>query len=88
MRAEDLLPDHQDQHRFADGTVIRKGTVGAFLFNARVWCDPAAAAAQRAEAERDLLEALPALRLLGLFDVLSVRNAALRRLVETHGDPR
>ncbi len=84
MRAEDLLPDHQDKFQFPDGTNIRKGTVGAFWANARVWADPAVEAAQRADAERDILDALPALRALGLFDVLSIRGAALRHLVEAH----
>ena len=84
MRAEDLLPDHQNMHQFPDGTIIRKGTVGAFLVNAKVWGDPVAVPAQRAEAERDILDALPALRALGLFEVLSVRDAALQRFVDTH----
>jgi hypothetical protein len=84
MRAEDLLPDHQNKFQFPDGTMIRKGTVGAFLVNAKVWCDPAAEPAQRAGAECDLLEALPALRALGLFEVLSIRDDALRNFVEMH----
>ncbi|AKC78203.1 preprotein translocase subunit SecD [Xanthomonas arboricola] len=83
MRAEDLLPDDQN-HTERNGVVLRKGTVAAFLVNAKVWSDPAADAVQRQAAERDLLDALPALRALGLFEVLSIRDAALRRLVETH----
>lgn len=83
MRAEDLLPDHLNQFQFPDGTVIRKGTVGAFLANARVWCDPSADDDARATAERDILEALPALHGLGLFDILSVRHDGLRELIET-----
>jgi len=82
MRAEDLLPDHQNKFQFSDGAVIRKGTVGAFLVNARIWCDPAAEPAQRAGAERDLIDSLPALRALGLFEVLSIRDDALRDFVE------
>lgn len=83
MRAEDILPDHLNQVE-RDGVVIRKGNVGAFLANARVWCDPATDPEQKAAAERDLLDALPALRALGLFEVLSIRDADLQRLVETH----
>jgi len=83
MRAEDILPDHLDQVE-RQGVVIRKGSVGAFLANARAWCDPAADAMQRAAAERDILKALPALRALGLFEVFSIRDTALQRLVETH----
>ncbi|KAG8154348.1 hypothetical protein [Burkholderia catarinensis] len=77
MRAEDLLPDHADRIQ-TDGTTIRKGTVGAFLINARVLADPHAAPADRARAEADTIDALPALRALGLFDVLDVRDPALR----------
>lgn len=80
MRAEDLLPDEQNHGQF-NGVSIRKGTVGAFLLNARAWLDPASSDDQQAEAERDIVEALPALHALGLFDLLQVRDAKLRELV-------
>ncbi|MCA8061926.1 MULTISPECIES: hypothetical protein [unclassified Burkholderia] len=83
MRAEQMLPDHADRIE-ADGTTIRKGTVGAFLVNARVLTDPNAAPADRARAEADTIDALPALRALGLFDVLDVRDPALRAWLEAH----
>ncbi|KWF38124.1 hypothetical protein [Burkholderia pseudomultivorans] len=83
MRAEQLLPD--DQNRIGTGnTTIRKGTVGAFLVNARVLTDPHASTAERARAEADVLDALPALRALGLFDVLDVRDGALRAWLDAH----
>jgi hypothetical protein len=71
MRAADILPDHVSKGDF-NGLSIRKGTVGAFLANARVWIDPLAAAESRATAENDIVDALPALRALGLFDVLQI----------------
>ncbi|AJY09448.1 hypothetical protein K6W16_07825 [Burkholderia dolosa] len=77
MRADQLLPDDADRID-AGGTTIRKGTVGAFLVNARVLTDPGATPAERARAEADVIDALPALRAIGLFDVLEVRDAALR----------
>lgn len=80
MRAEDLLPDEQNQGQFS-GVTVRKGTVGAFLLNARAWLDPASSARQQAEAERDIVDALPALHALGLFDLLQVRDAKLRELI-------
>ncbi|GGP27950.1 hypothetical protein [Silvimonas amylolytica] len=82
MRAEDLLPDEQNRIELA-GTVIRKGTVGAFLMNAAVWLDPHAGVVNRSQAEADLQAALPALRALGLFEVLEVRDAALRQWLAT-----
>ncbi|MCW0206566.1 hypothetical protein WHX56_21530 [Achromobacter veterisilvae] len=77
MRAQDVLPDGRDQGDF-NGVAVRKGTVGAFLANARVCADPRAPAQAVAEARRDIREALPALRALGLFEVLEVRDPALR----------
>lgn len=83
MKAHELLPDHVNQ-RDLDGVTVRKGTVGAFLVNARIWCDRDASAQNRAEAERDIVDALPALRALGIFDVMDVRDAALRGLICAH----
>lgn len=81
MRAEDVLPDHLDQGQF-NGVTVRKGTVGAFLANARTWCDPTTPGEQRLQAEQDILQALPALQALGLFEVLQVRDAELARLLK------
>ncbi|UXU90906.1 hypothetical protein [Burkholderia sp. S-53] len=77
MRAEQMLPDHADRIEVG-GTTIRKGTVGAFLANARVLTDADAAPDDRARAQADAIDALPALRALGLFDVMEVRDPALR----------
>jgi hypothetical protein len=83
MQAKDVLPDGTDQSEF-NGVTVRKGTVGAFLANARVLTDPAASPDARSAAERDIIEAVPALRALGLFDILSVRDDRVRALVEAH----
>ncbi|MCX5576755.1 hypothetical protein [Kaistia terrae] len=80
MRAEDILPDDVDTGEFAS-TVIRKGTVAAFLANAATFSDPGAASAARAIAEHHILEAVPALRALGLFDVMEVRDPNLRHWI-------
>ncbi|MDN2699391.1 hypothetical protein O0882_24055 [Janthinobacterium sp. SUN073] len=80
MRAEDVLADQQNQGQF-NGVTVRKGTVGAFLANARLWLDETTSDAERSIAERDILDALPALHALGLFDILQVRDLALRELV-------
>lgn len=84
MRAEDMLPDHLDHTRI-DGVLVRKGSVGAFLANARVWSDGEADAEARAQAERHIVEALPALRALGLFEVLEIRDPGLRAWVAGQG---
>ena len=83
MRAEQVLPDSADRIEI-DGATIRKGTVGAFLANARLWTDLQASEQARAEAEADMLDALPALRAIGLFDVLDIRDVALRDWLDAH----
>ena len=82
-RAQDLLPDDIDQAKFG-GQSVRKGSVGAFLANARTLTDPTATIEARAAAERDIIELLPALRALGLFDVLEIRDKDLRAFVDAH----
>ena len=77
MRAQDVLPDHRNEVRIGE-VVARKGSVAAFLANARVLADPAAPAPARTQAERDTLELLPALRALGLFEVMELRDPQLR----------
>ncbi|MDB5827032.1 MAG: preprotein translocase subunit SecD [Variovorax sp.] len=83
MRANDILADDRNFGDF-NGVTVRKGTVAAFLANAKVWSNPAAGAPERADAERDIVEAVPSLRALGLFEVLDVRDDALRALVGRH----
>ncbi|WP_454674333.1 hypothetical protein [Achromobacter pestifer] len=77
MQAQDVLPDGIEQGTF-NGVSVRKGTVGAFLANARVWLDPLAAPQAIEAAKRDIQAALPALHALGLFEILAVKDAGLR----------
>ena len=81
MKAEDILPDDVNLRPFGE-LIVRKGTVAAFLANARTWLADASTADERATAERDLLDTLPALAALGLFDVLEVRDPRLRALID------
>ncbi|WOD30018.1 hypothetical protein RYH70_08060 [Alloalcanivorax xenomutans] len=87
MRANDILPDEQSTLNL-DGVTIRKGSVGAFLVNARLWLDPATPEPQRREAERDLAELLPALEAPGLFDILQVRQPSLRQWLDDQREGR
>jgi hypothetical protein len=83
MRAEDRLPDAVNES-LIDGVVVRKGTVGAFLANAKVWSDRTSSDEAHTIAERDIVGALPALRALGLFDVLNIRDDRLRAFIDAH----
>ena len=81
MRADQILPGDVDHGQF-QGVTIRKGTVAAFLANARTWADARAGADERAQAQAHIVVDLPALKALGLFDVLQIRDERLRALVE------
>ncbi len=83
MHAEELLPDNVNHGDF-NGVQVRKGSVGAFLANAKVLSNPAASTEARKIAERDIIDGLPALRALGLFDVLQIRDETLRAIVDVH----
>jgi len=76
MRADDLPPVDQDAPE-RNETAIRKGSVGAFLVNGKLWSDPGASVGDRAAAERVITQPLPALRALGLSAVLAIRDAEL-----------
>ena len=82
MRADQILPDDVNHGQF-QGVTIRKGTVAAFLANARTWTDALAGADERAQAQAQIVEDLPSLRALGLFELLEIRDERLRALVES-----
>ena len=83
MRAEDILPDAVNEAAI-EGIRVRKGSVAAFLANARRLSDDAAPPAARAEAEAHLAELVPALLALGLFDVLAIRDPRVAAVVARH----
>ena len=84
MRAEDILPDGVDHIEIA-GVTARKGSVAAFLANARVFSDQTATPADHEQAQRHIIDLLPTLRALGLFDVLAIRDPALQAFVDQLG---
>lgn len=83
MRANEILPDEHNTLSI-DGITVRKGSVGAFLATARQWLNPATPDHQRQRAQQDLRELLPALDALGLFEILEVRDPALRQWLDEH----
>jgi len=83
MRAEELLPDNINSGEF-QGVTVRKGTVGAFLINAKTWKNPEATAADREQAQTLMQEAVPALYALGVLDIFEARDPALQSLIEQH----
>jgi len=83
MRAEDLLPEQINTGEF-NGVTVRKGTVGAFLINTRIFLDPHSSIDARQQAETDMVDALPALFALGIFDVFEMRDLRLLDFVREH----
>ncbi len=83
MRAEDLLPEHVNTGEF-NGVTVRKGTVGAFLVNTRIFLDPCSPIDTCQQAEADMIDALPALCALGIFDAFEMRDLRLRNFVREH----
>lgn len=81
MRAQEVLPDTQNEVNIG-GTTDRKGTVGAFLANATTFTNSASTPAARETALQHIEEALPALKALGLFEVLEIREPRLRSFVQ------
>ena len=80
MRAEDVLADNTNEADF-NGLTVRKGTVGAFLANVQIWRNTEATHQDRQIAERDIIDAVPALRAIGLFDVLQPIDPQLSELI-------
>ncbi|MBC3918989.1 hypothetical protein H8L32_15975 [Undibacterium sp. CY18W] len=83
MKAEDILPDDINIAHI-NGLSIRKGTVAAFLVNAKTYLNLATPALERDTALSSALEALPALQALGVFDVFIIADPALRELIAKH----
>lgn len=83
MRPQDVLPDSLDTATF-NGVSVRKGSVAAFLANAALLRGPSLTQTERDAALADIQTLLPALRALGLFEVLEIRDASLRAFVEAH----
>lgn len=83
MEAEDILPDDINIAQI-NGLSIRKGTVAAFLVNARTYLNPTTPAIERDAALSSALQALPALQALGVFDVFIIADPALRELIAKH----
>ena len=78
---EDVLPDGAERASF-DGREIRKGTVAAFVANARALDE----AEPGSEVHRELIDALaslaPQLAAIGLFEVFEARNPQIAQVVE------
>lgn len=78
-KPEDILPEDVNQTNL-EGINIRKGTVAAFLQNAKRWQDPSISPEERIELSKAIQEALPSLQVLGMFEVFQFQDKALQSL--------
>ena len=85
MKPENVLPDDQNSRQFGSEKV-RKGTVAAFLVNARIVEESVAGSPEYNQASTDLLTLLPKLKALGLFNFFEIKPGKVRQLID--GFPR
>jgi hypothetical protein len=79
--SEPVLPEHllPDDQNFADlnGITVRKGTAGAFFANLRVLNTMSVDSPGREEIVEQAKQAVPTMRVLGLFDLFKFRSPEL-----------
>ena len=80
MKATDILPDDVNTIE-RDGRTIRKGSVAAFIANAKLIEASDTPADLRARAEADLRELVQALVDASVFEVFEVRSPKIKALI-------
>jgi hypothetical protein len=73
IRPEDILPDGQDR-AVIGSTSVRKGSVAAFLANARLLEEAEPGSAGEAAITAQLQALAEPLNAIGLFDVFAIRS--------------
>jgi hypothetical protein len=80
VRPEDVLPDGVDRS-LMNGVDVRKGTVAAFVANARTLERLAPGTGEYEAVAGQLRSLLPALTAVGVLEVFEPRSPALREIV-------
>ncbi|WNV85906.1 hypothetical protein [Umezawaea sp. Da 62-37] len=80
VRPEDVLPDDVDSG-VLNGVEVRKGSVAAFVANARRLDDLRPGSPERDAVLAELRRLVPALRAVGVLDVFAPRSAALADVI-------
>jgi len=80
MKAADVLPDNANTIE-RNGKTLRKGSVAAFIANAKLIEASDTAPELRAQAEADLRELVPVLIEVGVFDVFQLRSPRIQALI-------
>ena len=77
---QDVLPDGAEGTEF-HGEYVRKGTIAAFIANAKLLQAVPAGTPEYEDAATQLRTLKPALDAVGLFDVVTIRNPAVATLL-------
>ncbi|MCU1695483.1 MAG: hypothetical protein JWR34_1546 [Mycobacterium sp.] len=80
MRPEDVLADDVNSATL-NGTEVRKGSVAAFIANAKILESLALTEPLYSEVEAQLRALVPAVRAVGVLDVFAPRTAAIAALI-------
>lgn len=81
MRAEDILPDNINQ-RTESGVTVRKGSVAAFMANVRIMQQSRPKDLEYVLAWQHMMELLPGLLALGVFEIFEIRDEGIRGQIE------
>jgi hypothetical protein len=81
VRPEDLLPAGAESG-VINGVEVRKGSVAAFLANAKLLDSVQEGSREEADVEAQIKALAPKLKALGMLDVFSVRSPRLAALID------
>jgi hypothetical protein len=80
VRPEDVLADEVNSATL-NGTEVRKGSIAAFIVNAKILESLAPTDPVYSEVEAQLRALVPAVRAVGVLDVFAPRTAAVAALI-------
>ncbi|HEY3713484.1 MAG TPA: hypothetical protein VGL39_03070 [Jatrophihabitantaceae bacterium] len=81
VRPEDVLPDDVSR-TMMNGVNVRKGSVAAFVANAKALEALAPTTPEYAEVAAQLQALAPAVAAVGLFDVFELRSVEIAKIVD------
>ncbi|MDF2691548.1 MAG: uncharacterized protein K0S29_1403 [Gammaproteobacteria bacterium] len=80
IRPEDLLPDDINSREFK-GVEVRKGTIGAAMFNVKTMESPDSSPAEKMEAKKAFEALIPSLIALDLHQYMTWKNSEIQAMI-------
>jgi hypothetical protein len=81
VRPEDAIPDNANAYVTNGGVQVRKGTVAAFMENARDLSTLTPGTPDHDAVAAQLRALAPAMAAAGVFDIFEVRSAVIREII-------